>query len=396
MLRISKYLLYLPVMRYQRRQNVKHDAAARSLFLFGPRQTGKTSLLRNQFPNALYFNLLQADTFLRLSGNPGLLRERINAHPRVQGEPVIIDEIQKLPILLDEVHDLIESDQRTFILTGNSPRKLKAGNINLLGGRARVRRLFPLVSAEIDDFDLSRALNFGTIPSIYLSEDPEEDLLAYAGVYLQEEIQAEGAVRRIESFSRFLRSAAAMNGGELNFEKVSRALSLPSRTVREYFYILSDTLVGRLLEPFRKTVRRKPVSRSKFYFFDIGVANVLSGRFRIEAGSDAFGPAFEHFILNEIIAWLSYSRDRREVTFWRDQAGHEVDFVIGDEYAVEVKGASHVQKGDMRGLLLLAEEAPMKQKIIVSMEPEPRLSSNGIRILPWKLFLDELWDNAYC
>ena len=382
-------------MRYPRRQHLKHDAAAKSMFLFGPRQTGKTSLLRTQFPNALYFNLLQADTFLHLSGNPGLLRERIDAHPRIEGEPVIIDEIQKLPILLDEVHDAIESSNRRFILTGSSPRKLKVGNANLLGGRARVRRLFPLVSAEIDDFDLLRALNFGTIPSIYLSEDPEEDLLAYAGVYLQEEIRAEGAVRRIENFSRFLRSAAAMNARELNFEKVSRDLSLPSRTVREYFYILSDTLVGRLLEPFRKTVRRKAVSRSKFYFFDIGVANILSRRFRIEAGSDTFGPAFEHFILNEIVAWLSYSRDQREVTFWRDQAGHEVDFVIGDEYAVEVKGTSSVQQEDMRSLRLLAQEAPMKQKIIVSMEPEPRLSGEGIRILPWTLFLDELWDNAY-
>ena len=381
-------------MEFQRRLNLKEEALSKSLFLFGPRQTGKTSLLRRQFPDAPFFNLLRAETFLRLSGSPGLLRERIDALPSTGAQPIIIDEIQKLPILLDEVHDLIESRNYTFILTGSSPRKLNVGSVNLLGGRARERRLFPLVSAEIDDFNLTRALNFGTIPSIYLSDEPEEDLLAYAGVYLQEEIQAESAVRRIESFSRFLRSAAAMNGAELNFEKVSRDLSLPARTVREYFYILSDTLAGRLIEPFRKTVKRKPVSRSKFYFFDIGLANTLAGRFRINAESPFFGIAFEHFILNEITAWLSYSRDRRQVTFWRDRSGSEVDFVIGDEYAVEVKGSAHVHRDDMRGLKLLSEEVSIKKQIIVCMESEPRLVQ-GIWILPWKMFLNELWADEY-
>lgn len=373
---------------------MQREAATKSIFLFGPRQTGKTHLLQKQFPSSPYYNLLKSNTFFRLSGYPGLLRQELKSSPPEAGIPVIIDEIQKLPILLDEVHELIESMGLTFILTGSSPRKLKRGGANLLGGRARMRNLFPLSYNEIIDFSLMRAINFGTLPSIYLSDDPEEDLFAYCGVYLQEEIQAEGLSRRIENFSRFLRSAAVMNGQELNFENVSRDLSIPSRTVREYFYILSDTLIGRMIEPFQKTVKRKAVSRSKFYFFDVGVANILSSRFRIEPGSELFGSAFEHLILNEIIAWLHYSRDRRSVTFWRDRSGHEVDFLIGDSCAIEVKGSKMVQNKHLNGLILLAEEIPLKHKIVVSLDLNPRIIGD-IRILPWKIFFEELWAGVY-
>ena len=382
------------MVNYRRTLDLLNEAKNHSLFLFGPRQTGKTSLLKSQFPDSLYFNLLRAETFLRLSGNPGLMREEIAAVSSQAGQPIIVDEVQKLPILLDEVHSLIESERLKFILTGSSPRKLKRGNANLLGGRARTRNLYPLTSNEITDFSLLRAVNFGTMPFIYLSDDPEEDLLAYCGVYLQEEIQAEGAVRRIENFSRFLRSAASMNGQELNFEKVARDISLPSRTVREYFYILSDTLIGRLLEPYTSTTRRKAVSRSKFYFFDIGVANILSNKFRIEPGTEIFGMAFEHIILNEIIAWKSYRRDRREITFWRDYSGNEVDFLIGDDTAIEVKGSGNVHQGHLKGLKTLSEEITLKQKIVVSMDPQPRLAGD-IRILPWNIFLDELWGDQF-
>ena len=379
---------------YLRSLDLQREATKKSIFLFGPRQTGKTHLLLKQFPHSPYYNLLKSETFFRLSGNPGLLRQELLSSPPEGGTPVIIDEIQKLPILLDEVHDLIESMGLTFILTGSSPRKLKRGGANLLGGRARIRNLYPLSYKEIPDFSLMRAINFGTLPSIYLSDDPEEDLFAYCGVYLQEEIQAEGLSRRIENFSRFLRSAAAMNGQELNFENVSRDLSIPSRTVREYFYILSDTLVGRMIEPFQKTVKRKAVSRSKFYFFDVGVANVLSSRFRIESGSELFGSAFEHLILNEIIAYLNYSRDRRTVTFWRDRSGHEVDFLIGNSCAIEVKGSKMVQNKHLNGLILLSEEIPLKHKIVVSLDLNSRIIGD-IRILPWKVFFEELWAGVY-
>jgi len=300
------------------------------------------------------------------------MREELAANPPEKGRPVIIDEIQKLPILLDEIHDLIESEGLIFILTGSSPRKLKRGEANLLGGRARMKQLYPLTYKELTDFDLIRALNYGTIPSIYLSDEPEEDLFAYCGVYLQEEIQAEGISRKIVNFSRFLRSAATMNGQELNFENIAGDLNLPARTVREYFLILSDTLVGNIIEPFKKTVKRKAVSRSKFYFFDIGVANILANRFQIKAGSALFGAAFEHLVLNEITAWLSYTGDRRTVTFWRDRQGHEVDFIIGDTCAIEVKASTLVHEKHLKGIKLLSEEINLKHKIVVSRDSQPR------------------------
>jgi len=382
------------MIEYKRVLNLQEEGKKKSIFLFGPRQTGKTSLLKKQFPEAPYYNLLRHDTFLKLSGNLGLIREELSAIPPIKNQPVIVDEIQKLPGLLDEIHDLIETQKLTFILTGSSPRKLKRGAANLLGGRARIRNLFPLTSREITDFSLLRAINYGTIPSIYLSDEPEEDLLSYCGVYLQEEIQAEGLTRRIENFSRFLRSAAAMNGKELNFEKVARDLMLPSRSVREYFYILSDTLVGRLIEPFNKTVRRKAVSKSKFYFFDVGVANILAGRYRIEENSELFGKAFEHLILNEIIAWSSYTRDRRDITFWRDGSGNEVDIIIGDSCAIEVKAAKVVHQNHLKGLRVLSDEIRLKHKLVVSMDSQPRVIGD-IRIVPWNLFFEELWEGMY-
>lgn len=382
------------MIEYQRVLSLIEESKKKSLFLFGPRQTGKTSLLKKQFPDSLYYNLLRADTFLKLSGNPGLIREEIKADPEKRKNPVIIDEIQKLPGLLDEVHDLIESEKATFILTGSSPRKLMKGTANLLGGRARVRHLFPLTSREISDFSLKKVLNFGSIPSIYLSDEPEEDLFSYCGVYLQEEIQAEGVSRRIENFSRFLRSAALMNGQEINFEKVARDLSIPSRSVREYFYILSDTLIGTLVEPYGKALSRKAVSQSKFYFFDIGVANILASRFRIEEGSELFGMAFEHFIFMEIKAWLSYSKDRRPLTFWRDRAGNEVDFIIGDTTAIEVKSSEMVHSGHIKGLRLLSGEVPFDHRVIVSRDSRRR-EMDGITVMPWELFLDELWSGNY-
>lgn len=384
----------IPMNTYQRSLDLANEAQNKSLFLFGPRQTGKTSLLKASFPDSLFFNLLRADTFLKLSGNPSLIRQEILAQPDKKKHPIIIDEIQKLPGLLDEVHDLIESENARFILTGSNPRKLKSSGVNLLGGRARVRQLFPLTSREISDFSLDKVLNFGSIPSIYLSLEPEEDLLAYCGVYLQEEIQAEGVSRKIENFSRFLRSAALMNGHELNYEKVARDLNLPARTVREYFYILSDTLVGTLLEPYRNTPSRKAVAQSKFYFFDLGVSNILAGRFRVSESAELYGPAFEHFILGEIRAWQSYSKDRRPLHFWRDRSGNKVDFILGDESAIEVKSSTMVHPGQLKGLKFFSQDLALKHKVVVSRDSAPR-RIDDIEILPWQVFLDQLWAGLY-
>lgn len=377
---------------FERILDLKKDVREKSLFLFGPRQTGKTYLLRKTFPASPYYNLLLADTFLKLSQRPQAIREELLTLRRKPSGPVIIDEIQKLPILLDEVQDLIESGYR-FILTGSSARKLRRGTANLLGGRAWTRHLFPLVSSEIENYDLIRILNIGSIPSIYASSNPEEDLEAYAGTYLKEEIQAEGLTRKIENFSRFLQTASLSNGELVNFANVASDAQVPPRTVTEYFHILQDTLIGSLLEPFTKTKKRKAIATAKFYFFDVGVANFLAGRKGIRPRTELFGNALEHFIFTEIAACLSYRRDKRPLSFWRSASGYEVDFLIGDEMAVEVKGTENVSEKHLTGLKALSEEIPLKRKIVVSMDRAPRRIGT-IDILPVGDFLRELWGES--
>ncbi len=381
---------------FDRLFNPLKESEKRSFFLFGPRQTGKTFLLNRLFPDALYYNLLLSDVFFQLSQRPMRMREEIAAY-RERGthrQLVIIDEVQKLPLLLDEVQYLIDSFGIRFILTGSSARKLKRGGANLLAGRARTHLLFPLVTKEIPNPDLNRALNVGTLPSIYLSDEPREDLRAYCGTYLQEEIQSEGAVRRIENFSRFLETAALSNGELLNFENVARDCAVPPRTVREYFYILEDTLVGTLVRPFRRTRKRKTVSSSKFYFFDVGVGNVLAKRRNVEPKTESFGKVLEHFIFIELRAYLSYTNDQRELSFFRTSSGQEVDFLVGDELAVEVKASDNVTERDLRSLQLLGEEMPLRQKVVVSTERTSR-RVRDVEILPALTFLDRLWQGEF-
>jgi predicted AAA+ superfamily ATPase len=318
------------------------------------------------------------------------MREELLARGPEAAGPVIVDEIQKLPLLLDEVHYLIEEHRLQFILTGSSARKLKHGSANLLGGRAWTRHLFPLVSAEIPGYDLIRAINFGTLPPVYLSDSPWEELEAYCGTYLKEEIQAEGAVRKIENFARFLQTAALVNAELVNFESVARDAAVPARTIRDYFGILEDTLIGTLLPPFGRTIHRKAVSAAKFYFFDLGVCNHLAGRTNISPKTELFGKSFEHLVFTELRAWLHYSRDHRPLTFWRDYAGHEVDFLIGDNTAIEVKSTSQVNEHHLKGLLWFSKETTLKHRIIVSLDPSPRQLC-GIDVLPWKEFLGRLW-----
>jgi predicted AAA+ superfamily ATPase len=324
------------------------------------------------------------------------IREQVLAHHErgTLVQPIIIDEVQKLPLLLDEVQYLIDSFSFQFILTGSSARKLKRGGANLLAGRARTHFLFPLVTKEIPDFDLDRALNYGTLPSIYLSDEPWQDLSAYCGTYLQEEIQSEGAVRRIENFSRFLETAALTNGELVNFENVARDCAVPPRTVREYFFILEDTLVGTMLRPFRKTKKRKSVSSAKFYFFDVGVGNVLGKRRHVVPKSESYGKVLEHFIFTELRAYLSYMNDERELSFFRTTSGQEVDFIIGDEVALEVKASDNITHRDLRALNLLHDDIPLRQKVVVSTERVPR-RVGGVDILPVSTFLNRLWAGEY-
>jgi predicted AAA+ superfamily ATPase len=374
---------------YERFLDLGGDLKSRSVFLFGPRLTGKSFLLARQFPGSPVYDLLRSDLFFRLSARPGLLGEELAAQ-KGPSRPVVIDEIQKLPVLLDEVHHLIERRGLRFILTGSSPRKLVRGGANLLGGRARTRRLYPLVSAEIPGFDLVRLLNHGGIPSIYDSDEPREDLEAYCGTYLKEEIQAEATVRNIGAFARFLKVAGLCGGELLNFEAVANDAGVPARTVREYFAVLVDTLAGVMLEPLRATRKRKAIATSKFYFFDVGVGNSLAGRSNVRPGTEAFGRCLEHFVLTELRAFLDYTRDGRPLTFWRSRGGDEVDFVVGEEAAIEVKSTERVSERHLGGLRALADDLTLRVRIVVSMDPRERLLE-GVRVLPVKRFLELLW-----
>lgn len=372
---------------------LQEEAAKKSIFLFGPRQTGKTTLLRHLFPESPYYNLLHSDLFFRLSARPSLLREELHNHTDID-RPVIIDEIQTLPVLLDEVHALIEENMIKFILTGSSPRKLRRGGYNLLGGRARTRYLHPFVYPELPQFELLTLLRYGTIPSIYFSEEPEEDLRAYCGTYLKEEIQAEGAVRKIENFSRFLETAAFSSAELVNYENIANDCAVPARTVREYFTVLEDTLIAAVIGPYKGGKKRKPVSAGKLYFFDVGVSNILSGRYVEKPKSEAFGKALEQYIYTEIAAYLSYRKDRRKCTFWRTAGGHEVDFVIGNDTAVEVKGSENISERHCKPLIYLAEETPLKHMIVVSLVEQTRTIGN-VTVLPVEKFLSNLWNDYY-
>ena len=373
-----------------RRLDLTGDLTARSVFLFGPRQTGKTTWLRQCFPESVSLNLLHGDVFLRLSREPGRLRQELATMDPAAG-PVVIDEIQKLPGLLDEVHDLIVSRGFRFVLAASSPVKLRRGGVNLLGGRARTRRMFPFVSAEVPDWDLMRAINVGGIPSIHFSDDPLEDLRAYCGNYLRLEIQAEGVVRGVEPFSRFLTAAGASYAQPIVFERLASDAAVPARTVREYFQVIEDTMLGTLVPPFApRKARRKPVSRARLFFFDVGVANALASVGEIRAGGPSFGPALEQLVFCELSAWLAYARDPRPLSYWRTAEGSEVDFVIGDEVGIEVKATASVTSRDLTGLRRLAAETPLRTRIVVCREPVMRVVE-GIRILPVGDFLSALW-----
>lgn len=362
----------------------------KSCFLFGPRQTGKTSLLRHLFPDAPRYDLLQSDTFLRLNIAPERLREELQE----VGGLAVIDEIQRLPQLLNEVHWLIEERKMRFLLTGSSARKLRHGGVNLLGGRARSRTLHPFVSAELGVPALEEVLYRGTLPPIHTSTAVDEDLAAYCGDYLQHEIAAEGLTRNVPAFSRFLEVAAASNGQLINYTKMSNDAQVPRATVTEYFQILKDTLIAHELPAWRQTSKRKPIGTSKLYFFDVGVARFLRKQGRIRSGSPEFGALFEHLIFHELRAFIDYLQPQLPLSYWRSTSGFEVDFVLGDGIGIEVKATKNVSAQDLRGLLALLEEKKAKRGLIVSQETRRR-RVGVIDIIPWREFLRSLWASEF-
>ncbi len=358
----------------------------KSCFLFGPRQTGKTSFIRHSLAEHRVYNLLDSETYLKLSRAPERLREEC----RPQDKIVIIDEIQKLPSLLDEVHFLIEEKSIHFLLTGSGARKLRRGGMNLLGGRAWTRHLHPLTSAELGEkFNLVKALNHGLLPSIYFSSSPDDDLQAYVGTYLREEIAAEALTRNIPAFSRFLEIAALCNGQLLNYAKISNDAQVARSTVQEYFQILKDTLIAYELTPWKRSFKRKPLSTSKLYFFDCGVVRYLQKRSSVRSGSPEFGELFETFIFHELMAYCDY-HGALALNYWRSKSGFEVDFILDSKTAIEVKATKTVSAQDLKSLKMLKEEGHLQKYVLVCTEKEPR-NVDGIEILPVDIFLKKLW-----
>ena len=373
-------------MYIDRKLDIASVVAKKSCFLFGPRQCGKSSLVRKTLPDAHILDLLSGDTYTRLSRNPGYIEEICR-----DSRPIVIDEIQKLPILLDEVHRLIETKGMKFLLTGSSARKLRKSGVNLLGGRARVRHLHPFSAAELGNkFNLDYALNNGLIPGIWDSDDPEEDLAGYVSLYLEQEIMAEGATRNLPAFSRFLEVAALSNGEQINYQSISSDAQVPRSTIQEYFKILKDTLIATEVAVWKKGRSRKTVETSKFYLFDTGVTRRLQGRKSIVRGTPEYGYAFESWIMHELSAYISACRRDSEISYWRTRTNLEVDFIVNGEIAIETKTTRNVVRDDLKGLRAIAEEGSFRQRIVVSDEPLER-EVEGVLILPWRVFIDRLW-----
>lgn len=365
-----------------------------TFFLWGPRQTGKSSLLRETYPAAIWIDLLRTDDFVRYRLRPAMLREELlDASP---SRIVVIDEVQKVPALLDEVHWLIENRGLRFALCGSSARRVKRGHANLLGGRALRYELLGLVSSEIgQDFDVVRAANHGFLPRHYLSDRPRMLLRSYVNDYLKEEIAAEGLVRNLPAFSGFL-SAAALSDGELvNFTSIARECGVSGPTVREHFQILIDTLLGRFLPAYTKRPKRRVILAPKFYFADVGVVNHLARRGRLEPGSELFGKAFESWVHHELQAYRAYREFAFELAFWRLASGIEVDFVIDDfRIAIEAKSSARVNDGHLRALReIRRDHTRVKRRIVVSLDTRARRTEDGIEILPARTFAERLWDN---
>lgn len=365
-----------------------------SAFLWGPRKTGKTTYLKAAFPNSLVFDMLQTDLFLEFAKRPFLLREQLMAaKPEQLKEPIIIDEVQKAPQLLDEIHWLIENKGLRFILSGSSARKLKRGKANLLGGRAWRYEMHPLVSAEIGDLDLLRSLNRGMIPDHYLQAEYGKSLQAYVRDYLKEEVFDEGLTRNIPAFSRFFDAMGYSHGELTNYANIARECGVDAKTVKEYYQILIDTLLGTLIEPYKERQERQVITKAgKFYLFDVGVAGAITRRQIPEERGEQFGKALEHFILMEILTHRSYKELNYEVNFWRTKTGLEVDFILGrGQVAVEVKGTSRIDNAELKPLKAFVQEYHPKKALIVCNERTPRIHEN-IHILPWRDFLSMLWE----
>jgi len=371
------------------------DLAKHSVFLWGPRRTGKTYWIRRNLSGAPLIDLLQTDTFAEYASRPSLLRERHSAQDTSgRRGPIVIDEIQKLPALLDEVHWLMENRKLTFLLTGSSARKLRRSHANLLAGRARRREMRPLCFPEIDRLDIERVVVSGLLPPHFVSDDAVDDIRSYVNDYLKEEIVAEGLAINLPAFSDFLRVAALTSSELLNYTNVAREVGVSAKVVRGYFDLLEDTLLGFRVAPWTKSRNRRLIQTPKFYLFDLGIANFLARR-QPKPGTPEFGKSVEHLVLMELMAFRSYRNQDLEIRYWRTSTGQEVDFILDDrDVAIEIKTSTRVADIALKPLGVLADDGPVRRRIVVCMERQPREISDRhgrITILPVHRFLEELW-----
>lgn len=363
-----------------------------TFFLWGPRQTGKSTLLRVTYPGSLWIDLLKADEYRHYLEHPEYLRQEITG--RGDQPFVVIDEVQKLPQLLDEAHWIHENLGVRFALCGSSARKVKRGAANLLGGRAIRYELSGFVSSELgNDWDLARMLNHGYLPRIYLSERPMRLLNAYVADYLKEEVAAEGLVRKLPEFSGFLNVAALSDGELVNFSNISRECGVSSPAVKAYFEVLTDTLLGRWLPSYTKRPKRRVIVSPKFYFSDVGVVNFLAKRGPLAPGSSLFGKAFENWCHHELVAYIAYSESFSTLSYWRLASGIEVDFILDDmEVAIEAKSTQKVTSDHLKGLRRVKEDHPaLKRRMVVCLEKKRRTTSDAIEIVPFGEFAEMLW-----
>lgn len=379
-------------MEFKRALNLRSAINAKSHFLFGPRGVGKTTLIRETLAaDFQVISLLRSQDRLRLLEDPSHLRRMID----LKKKGVVIDEIQKVPELLDEIQDLIEEEKIKFLLTGSSARKLKRHAANLLGGRARVLEMYGVTHCESPNIPIDSKLKWGSLPAVLLSEDPWEDLKAYTDTYLKEEIEEEAAVRNLGQFLRFLKVAAIQSSQLLNYAAVSSDAGVPETTVRAYFEILKDTLIGIPLEPWNLSRKRKAIQTVKFFIFDPGVQRALLDQKELNRNSNEFGVALEHWIFHELRSYRSYQRTHEPITFWRSTAQHEVDFCLGDRVAIEVKGTRRLTERHFHGLKALKEEGIFKRLVMVSFDQSVRRWEGGFECYPVEEFLIALSEGEF-
>ncbi len=378
--------------------DITKDLELQPQFLFGARLTGKTSYLTMQMQDmfSLHIDLLNSNERTMLERNPKVLSERVRALDKEKGL-IVIDEIQLVPSLLYEVHKLIESTDFTFLMTGSGVRKLKHAGVDLLGGRAGEIIFHPLVWPEIKDreYSLEHIFKTGLLPRMYLSRNADRLLLSYKNSYILTQVQIEGAIRNIPSFSSFLTLAALSSGEQINFSNIANDTGVSANTIRAWYDILTDMLLGYEIPAYTATKKRKATVISKYYLFDVGVIRSILGSAPPTENTSEYGKFFEHYICHELVSYIDYnggdSKDRG-LCYWRTSTGLEVDFIYKNQVAIETKTTTHVnERGDLKGLRAFREEGLCRKAIIVSRDEFKRKTEDGIYIYPYKVFLDELW-----